>query len=112
MTNGRVRHASPRGDVVRYLPAARGICARPTAIALSPNVAARHHLRALVRETPLSIRELAVVFGVNSRTLERQLAGRGMGRQRRYWYQRIRRVEIADDEIVLVMSRVGRTRKY
>jgi len=88
-------------------------CCRPVAIALSPAAAVRRHLRALVRNTPLSIRELAIAFGVNARTLERHLAGdRSIGRQRLLWYSRLRSVVVAGGEIVLVMAHVAPAKKY
>lgn len=111
-----------RLELERIKPAVRfGVAARrdrrrlavgcgPVQLARSHASSVRQHLRRIVFQSPLSIREAAAAIGFSSSTLERHLAGDAIGQTRREWYHRLEAIE-TDGPFARLIVRVHQSRK-
>jgi hypothetical protein len=72
-------------------------------IRLGRRASARRKLHALTRGSPLSLQELADVFGIEVLTIKNHLAGRRIARARSNWYHRLERVELVGDCVHVVV---------
>lgn len=89
----------------------RRIGCGPVQLASSRSVRARNILLAIVRTTPLSLREFADVFGVEYMTIVNHLKpGKQMARSRQRWYHRLESVDVQAD-VVTITLRYHPTRK-
>lgn len=82
----------------------------PVQIQLSPRASLRAKLFALVRSSPLSVRELANVFGIEEVTLHNHLRGKTIAQKRQSWYNMLEAVEVVDG-LVYIVLRYRPTRK-